>query len=135
MSEVANVPAEAPVVLDAESIGRASDIKTKELKVPEWGGSVWVRDNPALQAVALDEDLNKLKAEGKQREAIWTFLAAVLSKPDGTLLFRDAAQARDVLGKRSPRVLARVQREAMEFLGMEVVACLLYTSDAADEFR
>lgn len=122
MSTETTAPAEgaAPTVLDAEAIARAADILTKELKVPEWGGSVWVRDNPALQAVALDEDLNALERDGKKKEAIWTFLAAVLSKPDGTLLFRDAAHARDILGKRSPKVLARVQLQAMDFLGMEV---------------
>lgn len=121
MSDPAEVVSEPTLVaLDAEMIAHANDIKSQRIDVPEWGGFVWVRDNPALQAVDLDDALGKLKADGKARESIWTFLAAVLSKQDGSLIFKDAEHARAILGNRSPKVLERVQREAMKFLGMEV---------------
>jgi hypothetical protein len=97
----------------AELIG-ASDCEIEEVPVPEWKGAVHLRVLPAGEGMALSETLSALPKE-RQHEALYLLLGACLCNADGSRLLADD-QVHE-LRRKSPRVLLRLQKRALELQG------------------
>jgi len=100
-------------ILSAEQILSARDFETKEVKVPEWKGSVLVR--------VLTEgdymDWIRASRETEVDASIDLFVRAVCDE-DGDLLFtHDAAEA---LRGKSIKAMNRVVEGAMEINGLKI---------------
>ena len=98
------------MALTAEQILAADDMGLKELKVPEWGGSVYVR----IMTVGERDDYER-KWIGQKDRGIENFrteyLSRVLCDEKGDLLFnRNQIEA---LAKKSGAVMGRLFDEAM----------------------
>ena len=100
------------MTLDREQILRSDDRKLREVKVPEWGGSVYVRD---MGADARDIFEGQLKDNDGTRALVAAF---TICGEDGVLLFTtdDIAE----LGKKSSTALTRVLMASSELNGLRL---------------
>lgn len=101
--------------LSADDILATTDLENIEVEVPEWKGVVHLRLLPADEGLALSEEIQGLP-KGRQTEAIFMLLAACLADAKGQQLFTTEDQLAK-LRKRSPKVLIRLQRTALELQG------------------
>lgn len=102
--------------LTAKQILEMDDRPTKEVEVPEWGGSVFIRtmsgderDTFEAEMVAQQGGANPSKIKGIRAR----FVTRVLVDENGERLFKDS-QA-DQLGKKSAAALDRIFSEASAF--------------------
>lgn len=94
--------------LSKKQILEAKDIKTKELQVPEWDGSVYLR-----VISGADRDVFEQAFSEKKMDAFRTrFLVMTLCDSDGEKLF--TADEVDALNKKSSVVLNRIFDAAWE---------------------
>jgi len=106
-------------VLTKEQILQAKDLPTKEIEVPEWGGSVMVR---GLTGTERDKfEASCLMGQGKNMQVVMRDLRAKLVAKcvvdeKGERLFSDAEVA--VLGQKSAVALNRVFTEAQSLSGL-----------------
>lgn len=111
-------PVKAGSLPSAKSAGdlfAQSDIDVKEVPVPEWGVTVYMRLLPADEGLALNDAMQKLKAENAF-EAIFMLLGATLSTEDGERILKTDEDIA-LLRKRSAKVLLRLQKVALEHQG------------------
>lgn len=97
------------MALSKKAILEAKDIKTKEVEVPEWGGSVCIRIISGA-----DRDVFEQAYSEKKMDAFRTrFLVLTLCDDSGDRLFTN--DEIDALNKKSSRVISRLFDAAWEF--------------------
>lgn len=104
-------------VLTLDDIVAANDLGVVAEQVPEWGGTVYIRQLPADESLALFE---KVKAAG-ETSGLFLLLAAVLVTESGQKLVTDDAHM-ERLKKKSPKVLIRLQKRALDLQGWTAAA-------------
>ena len=99
------------MALSKEQILAADDMGLKEVDVPEWGGSVFLRVMTVGERDSYENDwmINKSKGVENFRSK---FLQRVLCDEKGELLF--TASEIDLLAKKSARVITRIWEAAMK---------------------
>lgn len=99
------------MALTKDQILAADDLGLLEVKVKEWGGSVFIRIMTVGERDAYENDwvLNKGKGVENFRAK---FLAKCLCDEKGERLFSDAEV--DQLAKKSAKVMSRIWAKAME---------------------
>lgn len=95
-------------ILSAEDILKANDIKVEAVEVPEWGGTVHVRQ---FSAAVRDQFDALLSGNGENDEPDLTnvrgrVLALAVCDPDGKPLF--TLEQAEALGAKSDAAIARV---------------------------
>jgi hypothetical protein len=99
------------MALTKEQILAADDLGLLELKVKEWGGSVFIRIMTCGERDAYENEWVKNKERGVENFRT-KFLAKCLCDEKGERLFSDAEV--DQLARKSAKVMARVWAKAME---------------------
>ncbi|WJD99774.1 hypothetical protein [Streptomyces antimycoticus] len=107
--------------LSAEAILDADDLGYEDVPVPEWGGTVRVRELPGterdkFEAQFVGKDGASIRAEGLEGFRARLAAAAIVDA-DGKPLFRSAAETKR-LGGKSANALQRVVDVAMRLSGM-----------------
>ncbi|MEU1908105.1 hypothetical protein [Streptomyces hygroscopicus] len=107
--------------LSAEQILSANDLAYEDVPVPEWGGTVRVRELPGterdkFEAQFVGKDGASIRAEGLEGFRARLAAAAIVDG-DGKPLFRSAAEAKR-LGEKSATALQRVVDVAMRLSGL-----------------
>jgi len=92
--------------LTKQQITEAQDRKFVEVEVPEWGGTVRLASLNADDAVEQEALVRKSKEGVPAVNPLTTLLAASIVDSEGNRLFSQSELA--ALGKRSPRILARL---------------------------
>lgn len=110
-------------LLTKDQILGVDDRATKEVDVPEWGGSLLLSSMSAAHRDAFEASMldNKGKSDAKRLQNFRArFVAACIVNEDGQRLFSD----KDVLdlGKKSAAVISRLFDEARTLNGMDDVA-------------
>ena len=127
-------------VLTRDQILAADDLKTEEVEVPEWGGSVLVRTLTAHERDVFEDGLIKTKGRGRnqtremQLEDVRAKLACLTIVDAGGVQIFNRADMLE-LGKKSAGALNRVWDVASRLSGMtnEDVEELLGNSETAPE--
>jgi hypothetical protein len=97
--------------LSAEQILGADDLDYEDVEVPEWGGTVRVREMPGterdkFEAQFVGKDGASIRAEGLEGFRA-RLAAATIVDENGRQLFRSVAEVKR-LGEKSARALQRV---------------------------
>jgi hypothetical protein len=101
------------MALTKEQILAADDLGLLEMKVKEWGGSVFIRVMSCGERDAYENEWVAAKAKNSGVANFRTkFLARCLCDDKGERLFTDAEV--EQLAKKSARVMSRVWAKAME---------------------
>lgn len=107
--------------LSADQILGADDLAYEDVPVPEWGGTVRVRELPGterdkFEAQFVGKDGASIRAEGLEGFRARLASAAIVDG-DGKPLFRSAAETKR-LGEKSATALQRVVDVAMRLSGL-----------------
>jgi len=97
--------------LTKEQILAADDLGMLEVKVPEWGGTVFIRVMTCGERDAYENDWNLHKGKGYENFRT-KFLAKCLCDSKGQRLFSDAEV--EQFAKKSAKVMSRVWAKAMQ---------------------
>lgn len=105
--------------LSRAAIHEARDFATREVAVPEWGGTVLVRELTALEAddigfgmLSPTGDADPRKAQGMQAKLVaW----ATIDEAGGRIFSLEDIKA---LGKKSSRVIQRLANAVLDLSGM-----------------
>jgi len=110
------------MALTKDQILRADDLKVKEVKVKEWGGSVRLKEMNGLERDEFESRFSSLSEEGKNMEAIAYMLSLVMVDENGRRLF-DKPEELQELTKKNPNVLVRLfdQASSLNALGADDV--------------
>ncbi|MET8824795.1 hypothetical protein ABZX40_17995 [Streptomyces sp. NPDC004610] len=97
--------------LSAEQILNVDDLKYEDVAVPEWGGTVRVReltgtDRDKFESAFVGKDGKSVRAEGLEGYRARLAAASIVDQ-NGKVLFRSAAEAKR-LGEKSAAALQRV---------------------------
>lgn len=95
----------------AEQIIGANDIELKEIEVPEWGVTVWIRKLSHAQGLDVLASISGDDAD--VNNVMLTMLLFALCDEAGTRLFSE--EQREGLGSKSNHVIKRLFTEAQEF--------------------
>jgi hypothetical protein len=93
--------------LNKHAILACHDLPLKEVVVPEWGGSVFLRTFSVGEGIALEA----AKKDRADDQVVGLYLAFALGDSEGRRLFTEADL--DELYKKSPKVLVRLFHEAV----------------------
>jgi hypothetical protein len=93
--------------LGKHSILAAADALNREIEVPEWGGSVWIKTLNVAEGIAF----NDAKANVHEEKVVPLLLTYVLCEEDGKPLFNQ--DDTDQLCAKNPAVLLRIFHEAV----------------------
>lgn len=118
------------MALDRDSILAANKLRKEEVQVPEWGGTVWVREMTATERDAYQVSILEMKKGAKGRvemqpnmqDATAKLLLHCLVDDEGEQLFTDIGEIRQLAAAPVNRLLSVAQRlnamgdEAMEEL-------------------
>src|SRR5690554_1443104 len=100
-------------LLTKDSILQASDVRTKEVEIPEWGGSVLISTMSA-ERHAIYEEL----ASGKgKHDALAYYAVNILVNEDGSPMFESVDEMK-VLGRKSSKALFRILNAGIELNGV-----------------
>jgi len=107
--------------LSAEQILGAVDLAHEDVDVPEWGGTVRVREMPGterdkFESQFVGKDGASIRSEGLEGFRA-RLAAASIVDADGKQLFRSPAEVKR-LGEKSARALQRVCEAAMRLSAM-----------------
>jgi|SRR5690554_5882572 len=107
------------MALSRDDILKASDIETREVDVPEWGGKVYVRGLTGSERDAYEASLVQFR--GKQRvpdlaNARAKLVVRCIVDEEGNRVFTDADA--NALGKKSGAVLDRLFEVASKLSGL-----------------
>jgi hypothetical protein len=117
--------------LSGADILKAVDIETREVSVPEWGGSVLVRGlsgterdayeaSQMIERPAVDKDGKRIRGQMEMHRSILNIRAKLVVRAlvdaDGKRLFKDEDAA--ALGKKAGAVLDRLFDVAAELSGL-----------------
>lgn len=103
-------------IIGRDSILAAADLPRREVQVPEWGGSVYVRSMTGDERDAWEQWLLDTK-DGKRRIRA-RYCALVMVDGKGERLFSDTDQDVEALGKKSAAALDKVFSAALSLNGM-----------------
>jgi hypothetical protein len=107
-------------LLSREQILTASDIRTEDVEVPEWGGSVRVRALTGVERDAYETTIVNIRSDGSKvmnlRNLRARLVAVSCVDEDGNRLFTDADAME--LGNRSASALERVFDVAQKLSGL-----------------
>lgn len=98
-----------------DQILETQDLEIKAVEVPEWKGTVYLRELPADEGLALNDQMQALPNE-KAFEAIFLLLGACLVNAKGERLCTTPEQAAK-LRSRNQKVLLRLQNAALKLQG------------------
>lgn len=98
-------------LLSKDAIKAANDSLSKEIEVPEWGGSIKIKLPSALEC----ESFTKAQMAGNYMEALVAMCAAGIVDENGNRMFVTVDEIA-ALGSKSMDVLARI-RDAIDELG------------------
>jgi hypothetical protein len=121
--------------LNREDILKAEDVQTREVDVPEWGGTVLVRGLSGYDRDAYQASMMQMQADGQAIPELGNMTAKMVARAvvdeAGVPLFNELDVGR--LGQKSGAALARVYDAAMEMSGMtaKAVAAAEGNSEAA----
>lgn len=108
------------MALTAQQILDATDIETREIDVPEWGGTVLVKGLSGAERDAYEASVRQFDNDGNPHmnlaNARARLVARALVDDEGTRLFTDK-QAGE-LGRKSAVVLERLFQAASEMSGL-----------------
>ena len=104
------------VVGTRENILGAKDLPTTQVKVPEWGCSVFVRSMTGDERDAWEQWL--MDTRDSERRIRARFCALVMVDAHGERLFEDSEKDIKALGKKSAAALDRVFSAALSLNGM-----------------
>jgi hypothetical protein len=107
------------VTLSKDQILAAEDIPTKDVEVPEWGGSVRMRGLTGSERDAYELSLWQVRGEKRilrMENARARLVAMCIVDENGERMFSDA-EAKD-LGRKSGKVLDRLFDEARKLSGL-----------------
>ena len=93
-------------MLTREDILQADDLKRIEVKVPEWNGSVYVRQLNGEDGVAMVEAMRDSEGNIVASRMIPVTVAFTACDEEGNLLF--AINDVEAIGKKSARALKRI---------------------------
>lgn len=100
-------------LLKKDDVLQAQDVKTKEVEIPEWGGSVLISSMTA-ERHAIYEDL----AAGKgKHDALAYYAVNILVNEDGSPMF-DSVDEMKALGRKSSKALFRILNAGLELNGV-----------------
>ena len=107
-------------LLSREAILAASDLKTEEVAVPEWGGAVLVRGLTGAERDVYEQSV--LTGKGKNRDvnlknARAKLIAMSVIDESGNRLFNTGADV-EALGKKSAAAIQRVFEVAQRLSGL-----------------
>ena len=100
------------MALTRDQILAADDLGLLEIKVPEWGGSVFCRVMSCGERDAYENDWVVNKSKGVENFRA-KFLSACLCDEKGELLF-PGSDGVAALAKKSSKILGRIWNKAME---------------------
>lgn len=105
--------------LTKEAIFKAQDIEIRELEIPEWGGTVFVRGMTGHERDKYEDSLYQQRGKDRQlntRNARAKLVCLCTVDKDGNRLFED----KDVSGisQKSSKALDRIFSVAMELSGI-----------------
>jgi hypothetical protein len=103
-------------LLTKDQILNANDVKTEEVNVPEWGGSVLVTTISAAERDAFEQSITDAKGKVGGANVRAKFAAKCVVGEDGKRLFSDAEVL--ALGKKSGAALNRIFEAASRLNGM-----------------
>jgi len=107
------------MALTREQILKADDLPKREVEIPEWGGSVWVRTMTGAERDVFERHI--LAAEGSKVEAAKQMRARLVTltacDDAGARLFNDNGDLDAVSGK-SSKALDRVFEVALKLNGL-----------------
>jgi len=108
-------------MLTREQILEIQDAKIEEVKIPEWGGSVFIKSMSSRERDRFEElHLSQNKANTRARIA-----AACTCDADGALLFTEADI--EALGQKDGKAVNRIFSKAMDLCG--------FTADDVEELE
>jgi hypothetical protein len=90
--------------LSKEQIVSATDVKTIDLDIPEWGGTVRVRNLSALEREQFIRDIQSKNLDLSKTKIAW--VARCLIQEDGNPIF--SSTEIELLGNKSAKALDRV---------------------------
>lgn len=116
------------MALSRDDILGADDLPLKEIEVPEWGGTVWVRGMTGTERDRFEWRISQTQNKPENIQVRSEFVGRCLVDEDGKRLFTDKDAAK--LGEKSGAVLDRLFDEvrAMSGMGEDEV------EDAAEDF-
>jgi len=107
--------------LNRQNILEADDLKRRSVKVPEWGGDLYVREMTAMEAVVFDVWLYDNKDNKAEIASNYNAMLVMLSACDeaGHRIFEDSDL--DVLRSKNPKVIGKIARavEKLNKLGQD----------------
>lgn len=103
-------------VLTRDDIMAVRDLAPMRIEVPEWGGSVWIKQLTAAERIDLEDLMDAGQRSGL--DVITLFLCRVLVDDENQRLLTDDDAA--VLGEKNPDVLMRLNDAAQKHNGMGV---------------
>jgi len=109
------------MTLNATSIRDAKDISPTEVEVPEWGGSLYVREMSVKQRWDFQKRFAS-ETESDDRPELWLLINGTCNE-DGDAIFQDGD--REWLAEKSGRVVESVALEVLRANGL--------ADDALDE--
>ena len=107
--------------LSRQNILEADDLKRRSVRVPEWGGEVYVRELTAMEAVVFDAWLYDNKDNKAEVASNYNAMLVMLSACDdgGNRIFEDSDL--DVLRKKNPKAISKIAKavEKLNKLGAD----------------
>lgn len=102
--------------LSRADIAAAADVKSRDIEVPEWGGTVTVRGLRAGDLLELQAAQEAKQLNGK--EALLWIAAHTIVDEKGERIFGDSEEDRKALAAKNINVLVRLTDAAAELSGM-----------------
>ena len=103
-------------LIDKDAILAAQDIKSEDVEVPEWGGSVRVRELSAADLLGFWDACRDGEGELVRERVQPALLARAVVGEDGAPLFTDADVGE--LMRKSARIIGRVSDAAQKLNGI-----------------
>lgn len=106
-------------MLSKDDILKAKDLTVKEVEVPEWGGSVYIKSLTGTERDLYESSITQIK--GKEAKLDWRnarakLLVFTICDQDGNRLFNESEIGE--LGKKSASALQRLFDVATEMNGL-----------------
>jgi len=100
-------------MLSKDDIFKAKDFEIKEIEVPEWGGSIFIKSMSGYARAKLVADVqNKIDLDKLQLRV----LINCICDSEGKLLFSEADLQK--LGTKNPEVLSMLEKECCKISGI-----------------
>jgi len=108
------------MALSRDGILAAADIKTQEIDVPEWGGTVFIKGMSGAERDQFEASNRRSDGEQNLTNVRARFLVRCIVNENGTRIFADQDAA--ALGKKSSSALTRLWEAANEANGTSAEA-------------